>query len=190
MWETEVNERIELLCMINWKQSVLINIQLIFINDGFSLGFVGFRSAITTNSKVLTGPSKLRRQPKIRWSDFLSLICLAMCVSLLKWNSSAANGMMLSSRLLGYSKRVDVQCYCHERWLDFNLYISAFQTHGLLPNTRGSHHGDWIVLNHDISQSTKALCLLMRTQNTPLQFPVGWLLCQMGSKGVILHTLL
>lgn len=150
-----------------------------------SLGFAGFRSAITTNSKVLTGPSKLRRQPRIRWSDFLSLICLAMCVSLLKWNSSAANGMMLSSRLLGYSKRVDVQCYCHERWLDFNLYISAFQTHGLLPNTRGSHHGDWIVLNHDISQWTKALCLLMRTQNTPPQFPVGWLLCQMGK-----HTLL
>lgn len=93
-----------------------------------SLGFVGFRSAITTNSKVLTGASKWRRQPRIRWSDFLSLISLAMCVSLLKWNSSAANGMMLSSLLLGYSKRVNVRCYCHKRWLDFNLYILAFQT--------------------------------------------------------------
>lgn len=36
--------------------------------------------------------------------------------------------MMLSSLLFGYSKRVNVRRYCHKHWLDFNLYISAFQT--------------------------------------------------------------
>ena len=57
-------------------------------------------------------------------------------------------------------------------------------------NSETSLLGDWIVSNHDRSQSTKALCLLMRTQNNPLQFPFGWLLCQKGiasCKGVVIH---
>ena len=57
-------------------------------------------------------------------------------------------------------------------------------------NSEASLLGDWIVSNHDRSQSTKALCLLMRTQNNPLQFPFGWLLCQKGiasCKGVVIH---
>ena len=84
--------------------------------------------------------------------------------------------MLLSSPLLARNDRVKAQFSCHKYAGQKSIFIyifPAFQTHGKQPNTRGSHHGDWIILNHDKSIHKSSLSL---DENTKQSIAVsGWM---------------